>query len=94
MKKIAIATILGFVASTAFGMIMFTLYYEQLTIDMAAAFPGCINAEPNLVVAFGTGLVQSLLFAICASKMGYTDLRSGAINGAWVRLSCLVGCQP
>jgi hypothetical protein len=83
MRNILIATLLGFVASLVVGMVMFTLYYNQLTTDLIAAHPGCFNAEPNMVIGFSGALVQCLLFAIFASKAGYTDLRSGAINGAW-----------
>ena len=83
MKNVAIATIVGFVASFVFGIAAFTLFYEQASADAAAAFPGCYHAEPNLILGFGAAFIQSLLYAICANKMGFHDLKSGAINGAW-----------
>ena len=52
IKKIGIASTLGFLTQFAVGAVPMVLFYGPHGADMAEKFPNAVNAEPNICLLY------------------------------------------
>ena len=83
IKKIGIATALGFLTQFAVGAVPMVLFYGPHGVDMAEKFPNAVNAEPNMLIGLIGAIVFTVLFVVVLDKMGISSMQEGAITGAW-----------
>ncbi len=83
IKKIGIASALGFLTQFAVGAVPMVLFYGPHGADMAEKFPNAVNAEPNMVIGLIGAIVFTVLFVVVLDKMGTSSIQEGAMTGAW-----------
>ena len=83
LKKIGIASALGFLTQFAVGAVPMVLFYAPHGADMAEKFPNAVNAEPDMVIGLIGAIVFTVIFVVVLDKMGTSSIQEGAITGAW-----------
>ena len=70
IKKIGIASGLGFVAMSIIGGLTFSLFYQAHWETVAQKFPNVISFPPDMVIAMLGGVVYIFVMAVIFDKMG------------------------
>jgi len=87
IKKIGIATVLGFVGMSLSSVLPLIFFYGPHFEALAEKFPDIVKAPPDAVPALIGGIVWIIIMVIIFEKMGTNNIKDGAITGAWLGAS-------
>jgi len=85
-KKVALATLAGFVTLFILGYLVYEVLMKGSMAEMQAAAGACMSTEPAYAYIIVATLVQSLLISLVLYKFNATTFQSGLMNSAWVVL--------
>jgi hypothetical protein len=82
-KKIALATLAGFLTLSLLGYVTYELLLKNAMADYAAAFGACMSATPDMTYGFIGIFLQALILTLVLHKFHANTFQAGLIHGAW-----------